>query len=114
MVIRFKNLHDAACRNIRSIGRYKPYEKYSERNDLLMKRFYNELVHGKIDAINYIDEVYYKCYHRSTREGVLVQLSIGYWNEGNLIPQCHVDIRNFNELLDEGYPSGYWEVVKAS
>lgn len=114
MKIRFKNLQDAACRNIRSLGNYPDYEKYSERNDLLMKRLYEDLISRKIDAINYLDDTYFKCYHRSTREGVLVQLSIGYWSNGELIPCCHINICCFEDLLKEGYPSGIWETEKVA
>ena len=112
MIVRFKNLHDAACRNIRSIGKYKPYEKFSERNDLIMKRFYNDLVDGKIDAINHVDDTYFKCYHRSTRPGHLVQLSVGFYKNGELYPTYHVNIDSFEDLLREGYPQGLWETKK--
>ena len=109
-----KNLHDAACRNIRSLGKYKPYEKYSDRNDLIMRKLFNDLVDGKIDTINHVDDTFFKCYHRSTREGHLVQLSAGFYRNGELIPDYHVNIDSFEDLLREGYPSGIWEIRKVS
>ncbi len=114
MLVRLKNLQDAACRNIRSIGNFPDYEKYSERNDLIMKRLFQDLVDGKVDFVNHVDETYFKCYHRSPRENVLIQLSCGYWKNGELIPCNHVNINSFDDLLDEGYPTGIWEAKKAS
>ncbi len=114
MEYRLKNLHDAACRNIRSIGKYKPYEKFSDRNDLIMKRLLNELIEGKIDTITLKDNEEFKCLHRSPREGVLVQLSVGWWRNGALSPSYHVNINSFDDLAKEGYPSGIWETRKVA
>ena len=111
--VRLKNLADAAGRNIRSLGKYEPYEKYSDRNDAIMRRLLDELIRGDIDYINHVDDVYFKCIHRSTRDGIAVQMSVGYYNKkGELIPCSHANINNFKDLRDEGYPSGIWEAVK--
>ena len=112
MKIRLKNLHDAACRSIRSIGKFPDYEKYSMHNDLVMKRLYEELINEKIDIINHIDDTYFNCYHRSPRNGYLVQLSAGFIKNGELIPTYHVNINSFEDLLSEGYPTGWWEARK--
>jgi hypothetical protein len=112
MEVRLKNLHDAACRNIRCIGKYKPYEKYSDRNDLIMKRLLNELIAGEIDIISLKDSERFECLTRSPREGVLVQLSVGWWKDGNVDPSYHVNINSFEDLSREGFPSGIWEIIR--
>lgn len=114
MEVRIKNLHDAACRNIRSIGKYKPYEKFSDRNDMVMKRLLNELIEGNIDSITLKDDKAFHCLHRSPRAGVLVQLSVGWWKDGNIDPSYHVNINSFEDLRKEGYPSGVWETRKVA
>ena len=114
MEIRLKNLHDAACRNIRSIGKYKPYEKVSERNDLIMKRLLDELIEGKIDTVTLKDDEIFQCLHRSPRDGVLIQLSVGRWKDGNVDPSYHVNINSIKDLYDEGYPTGIWEIRKVA
>lgn len=112
MEVRLKNLHDAACRNIRSIGKYKPYEKYNDRNNSIMKRLLLELIEGKIDSVTLKDSEKFECLHRSSREGVLVQLSVGWWRNGKLSPSYHVNINSFEDLSREGYPTGIWEISK--
>lgn len=113
MMVRLKNLHDAACRNIRSLGKFSDYEKYSDRNDAIMTRLFNELVEKKIDGIRYVDDTYFKYYHRSTREGVLVQYSEGFYKKGKLYPCCHANLNSPKDLLKEGYPTGWWETIVA-
>ncbi len=112
--VRLKNLHDAACRNIRSIGKYKPYEKFSDRNNLIMERFLKELIDGHIDVITLKDDEQFYAIHRSPREGVLAQLSVGRWKDGNVDPSYHVNINSFKDLRSEGYPTGIWEIRKAA
>ena len=114
MEYRLKNLHDAACRNIRSIGKYKPYEKHSERNNIIMKKLLDELISGKVDSIVLKDEQTFQCLHRSPRDGVLVQLSVGRWKNGNVDPSYHVNINSFDDLRREGFPSGIWETRKVA
>ena len=114
MEVRLKNLHDAACRNIRSIGKYKPYEKFSDRNDLIMKRLLSELIDGKCDYVTLKDSERFICLHRSPREGVLVQLSVGWWKDGNVDPSYHTNINSFDDLRREGFPEGVYRTGKAA
>ena len=114
MELRLKNLHDAACRNIRCIGKYKPYEKYHDRNNLIMERLLSELISGRIDYVNLKDDEQFYCLHRSPREGVAAQLSVGWWKNGNVDPSYHVNINSFDDLYREGYPSGVWVTGKVA
>ncbi len=111
MKVRFKNLHDASVRNIRSLGKFPDYEKYSERNDLIMKRMYEDIVSGKLNYIGYRSDTHFECLHRSTRDGHVLQLSVGFYRNGKLYPDYHVNIDSFSDLLREGYPSGVWEAA---
>ncbi len=113
MEIRLKNLHDAACRNIRSIGKYKPFDKFHDRNNIIMETLFNQLIDGNIDFIALKDDTYFKCIHRSTR-GYKAQFSIGYYDNGKLIPQSHTNLNTFEDLRSEGFPSGIWEYGKAA
>lgn len=108
MEVRLKDLHCAAIRDIRSGGRYKPYEKYSKRNDSIMKRLLDMLITGEIDTISLKSDTIFQCLHRSPRKGILVQLSVGRWKEKELVPSYHVDINSFNDLRKEEFPSGIW------
>nr|WP_297765784.1 hypothetical protein [uncultured Butyrivibrio sp.] len=112
MLVRLKNLHDAACRDIRTLGRYPKYEKYSARNDALMKRIFTGLMEGRITVVAYKDPERkdFKCYHKSVKEVNSVQLSSGFFKDGNLYPTYDVQLLSFEEMQREGWPEGVWEV----
>ncbi len=112
MVVRLKNLHDAACRNIRSLGKYEDYDKFSERNDAIMKRLFAELMDGKVKivAFNDPDKKVFKCYHKSVKESGCVQLSSGFYKNGEFYPTYDIQMPDFEKMKDEGWPTGVWEV----
>ena len=112
MIIRLKNLHDAACRDIRSLGHYPKYDKYSDRNDMIMKRLFNELMDGKIKVVAFKDPEHkdFKCYHKSVKKENSVQLSSGFFKNGEFYPTYDVQFTSFNEMAREGWPSGIWEI----
>ncbi len=119
MVIRIKNLHDGAVRNIRSIGKYKPYEIDSEKNSKKMRRLFNDLKDKKIDFIALEDGETengwkpFRVYHRSPKYNEGVQLSYGWYDrEGKLVPCGDCYIPDFDEFEREGYPSGTWRAEK--
>lgn len=112
MEFKIRNLHDASCKNIRSLGRYKKWDKYYTRNQILMETAYNKLVNEEIDYIVLDDEKQFAVLHRSPRDGVVVQFSHGWIKNGKLIPTYHEDINSFNELSKEGFSSGIWRAEK--
>lgn len=111
MKIRFKDLGDASVRCLLSEDKYPKYEKYLERNNLLMKRMYTDILSGKLNYIGFRNETHFECLHRSTREGHLLQLSVGFYRNGKLYPDYHVNIDSFEELEREGFYSGVWEAA---
>lgn len=111
MEVRIKNLHDAAVRNLRSMGRYQKFEEYNDKNHAIMNRLFNDLCEGKISYIHLKNDTMFRCYHRSTRDGVKVQLSCGFYKDGELIPTNHVNINSFYDFTKEGFSSGIYEVA---
>ncbi len=113
MEVRLKNLRDAAGKDLHSIGKYKPYRKFSKRNHLIMERLFNDLVDGKVDYISHKSESSFKCICRSTR-GYKAQLSVGFYRDGVLIPEYHINLDSYADLRYEGYPDGIWEYGKVA
>lgn len=111
MEVRIKNLHDAACRNLRSMGKYKKFDEFNDKNHAIMGRLFNDLCDGKINYFYLKDDVMFRCYHRSTRDGVKIQLSCGFYRDGKLLPTNHVNINSFDDLRKEGYTSGIYEAA---
>ena len=112
MEFKIRNLSDASVKNIRSIGKYKKWEKYHNRNLILMKNAYNKLVTGEVDWVYLVSDEKFACLHRSVRDGVLVQFSHGWIRNGKLIPTYHDDINSFEDLQNEGFSSGIWQAQK--
>ena len=112
MEFKIKNLHDAACRNIRSMGKYKNFDKFHDRNQIKMKTAYVMLLSGRVDYIYLVSDNRLDCLHRSPREGVDIQFSHGWVKDGKVIPTYHDDLNSFEELSKEGFPSGIWRAVK--
>ncbi len=114
MEFKIKDMSDAACKNIRSIGKYKPYKKYKNRNHALMRTAYNKLVAGEIDAIVFDNGKHFNCITRSTRDGVLVQHSYGFYRDGEFFADFHDNINSYEELYKKGYRTGTWNTVKVA
>ena len=100
MIVRLKNLHDASVRNIRSLGRYDKYDKFSDRNDAIMKRLFDELMNGKIKVVAFKDPAKkdFKCYHKSVKERGCVQLSSGFYKNGELYPTYDIQMPDFEKM----------------
>ena len=114
MDFKIKNLSDAAAKNIRSIGKYKNYDKYKKRNHILMEDVYNTLIFNEIDYIVHDDGKFFHCIHRSNRDDVLVQHSHGVYKNGELLATYHDNINSFDDLKNKGYTSGIWSAVKVA
>ncbi len=111
-MFRLKDLSRAAEKDLRSGGKYKKNEKFSDRNEAILKKFYTELIEGKIDFVKHQSKETFTCLHRSTRKDISVQLSFGKYEGGVLVPSGHVNIRTFKDLTRENYPTGWWEMGK--
>ncbi len=108
MEYRLKGLSDAACKNIRAIGKYKPYERNSDRNDCIMQLLLKKLTKKEINSIRLKDDEKFIFIHRSTRPGIMIQYSVGWIKKGIVEPSYHVNVNSFSDLKREGYPTGVW------
>ncbi len=115
-VIRLKNLYDASLKCFYHNGCYKPYEKYDERNRLILKYWYKALLNGRIDYLSYCDPAHrqFICYHRSSKYDGQIQMSYGHYTDGKLIPFGDTHIRSFDDMDRENNPEGIWEAVKVA
>lgn len=112
MIIKVKDLHSAACKNIRSMANYKPYEKESTRNDIKMKYLFEALQNHEIDAVKLESETSFKVYHRSPKKPGCIQLSVGFYKNGELYPTYDSQYETFRDMLKDGYESGIYTTFK--
>lgn len=112
MQYRIKNLHDGCCRMIRAKNfNYPRYDKDCRRNDLIISRLFNDTKAGIIKGFYLVSDEDFKAYHRSTKEAGKIQLSSGFYRDGELIPCYDVQMATADDLIKEGYPSGFYKTI---
>lgn len=109
-VIKLKNLHDAACRNIRCIGKYKGYDRGNNRNKAILEEVFNRLMREEYSYFALISDTSFKCYTRSPRNDNCIQLSAGFYKNGVLYPTYDRQFFSAEDMIDEGYQSGYYKI----
>ena len=114
MTYKIKNLHDAALKDLHSLGHYKPYERQAERNKAILSYLFNATMSGNIKGFYLVSDKDFKAVHRSTKEAGKVQLSSGCYRGGVLLPCYDVQYSNAEEFTT-GYkaemPSGIYKII---
>ncbi len=110
-VVRLKNLHDAACRNIRCMGMYKEYEKADNRNKAILEEVFNRLIREEYNYFALISNESFKCYTRSPKNDNCIQLSAGFYKNGELYPTYDRQFFSAEEMISEGCQSGIYKVA---
>ena len=109
MQYRIKNLHDAAIRSLKT--NYPSYDRDSVRNDLIIKRLFNDTLTGTIKGFYLVSDSTFKAYHRSTKEAGKIQLSSGFYRDGELIPCSDAQLATAADLIKYGYASGIYQTI---
>lgn len=91
-------------------SRYR-YERELEYNHAIMSYLFNATMNGEIKGFHLVDDEIFRAFHRSTKEDNTIQLSAGFFRNGELIPTYDVQLHNYEEMRREGYPSGVYEVI---
>ena len=108
---RIKDLHDAAIKSVHSLGKYKTYDKNGAKNDSIMIQLFNMTAAGTIKGFYLVSDTELKAYHRSTKNPGMIQLSSGYYNNGDLIPCYDVQLSTARDMIREGYTSGFYKII---
>lgn len=110
-VVKLKNLHDAACRNIRSMGKYKEYDKANSKNDAILEEVFNRLMRGEYNYFALMSNESFKCYTRSPKNDNCIQLSAGFYKNGKLYPTYDRQFFTVEDMIGEGYQSGLYQIA---
>lgn len=108
---RIKDLHDAAVKDLHSLGHYKTYERNSRKNDAIMSELFNRTKSGMIKGFYLISDTELKAYHRSTKEAGKIQLSSGFYRNGELIPCYDSQLETATDMIREGYTKGLYQII---
>lgn len=108
-MVRIKNLEIASFRCFN--GSFKQFEKYNDRNEIQLKKLFNDTKAGAIKGFYLVSNKEFKAYHRSPKEPGKIQLSVGFYKNGELIPTYDVQMETFDDLVKEGYDAGIYETI---
>lgn len=109
MTIRIKDLTIQSYRCFE--GSYKQFEKYEARNNIMIKKLFEDTKNGTIKGFYLVSNTQFRAYHRSTKEPGKIQLSAGHYIEGELIPCYDVQLESFQDLTREGYEAGLYKTI---
>ena len=90
---------------------YPQYEKDTKRNDLIMTRLFEDTKNGIIKGFYLVSDKDFKAYHRSTKEAGKIQLSSGFYENGELIPCYDIQLDTPFDMIYEGYSSGLYQII---
>jgi hypothetical protein len=116
VTLRIKNLHDAALKSLHSGGKYKTFDRHWNRNHAIFAELYRLTESGKIKGF-YLDScTTFKAVHRSAKNPGMIQLSSGYFHDGELIP-CYDGQYKSVQDFTTGYnradlPAGIYKIIE--
>ncbi len=106
MTYYLKSAQRAAIKALKT-GDFSEADQIDEYNEGVLLNLFKMLINGQIRAFYTRSKKSMTVWHKSTRDGVLVQESHLWIKDGELIPTYHADINSFKELLTEhGYTLG--------
>lgn len=95
-----KRIQRAAIKALRT-GDDTEAEAIEQHNNDILLTLYNKLLSGEISTFYQKTGGHLIIAHRSTRPGVLIQVSHNWIINGQIVPCSHDNINNFNDLLDK-------------
>ncbi len=109
--IRFKDLEDGSVRCLRSMDKYKQYDKDVDREKAMVHRLFSDLKNGTINCVALNSDRDFRCYHRSPKNDGAVQLSAGFYSDGELIPCYDRQFFTADDMYEEGVLPGVYAVA---
>lgn len=109
-MIRIKDGHNASIKFFRT-GNSRSTEKIINRNETIIKELFNRTQAGQIKGFYLVSDKQFKAYHRSPKNPGMIQLSVGFYRDGELIPTYDIQFRTATEAIKEGYPAGIYQII---
>lgn len=109
-MIRIKDGHNASIKFFRT-GNSVSTEKIINRNEAIIKELFNRTQAGTIKGFYLASDKSFKAYHRSPKNPGMIQLSVGFYRNGELIPEYDIQMQTATEAIREGYTSGIYQII---
>ena len=87
-----------AAVNAFKTGNWQPVEAIEEHNNNILAALYSKLLTGEIKTFYQRTNKHLIIAHKSTRPGIIIQISHMLIDNGELIPVMHCNINSFYEL----------------
>lgn len=109
-MIRIKDGYNASIKFFMT-GNTKSTDKIISRNDSIITELFNRTQSGTIKGFYLVSDKNFKAYHRSPKNPGKIQLSVGFYRDGELIPTYDVQMETAKDAIKEGYTHGYYEII---
>lgn len=107
---RYKDGTNASLKAFRA-GDFIPEERLSRRNDAIITELFNRTQNGTIQGFYLVDSKYFRAYHRSPKERGKIQLSIGYYHNGELVPTSDAQFETAADAIRYGVYCGNYAII---
>lgn len=109
-MFRIKNGRNAAIKLLHT-GDAKTSDRISKRNAAIMGDLFRRTQAGQIKGFFLVSDTDFNAYHRSPKRDGFIQLSAGFYKNGELIPCYDVQLLTAEDMEREGYPSGVYAII---
>lgn len=109
-MIKIKNGRNASIKFLRT-GNSVSTEKIMNRNDAIIKELFSRTQVGAIKGFYLVSDTEFKAYHRSPKNPGMIQLSVGFYRDGELIPTYDVQMQTATDAIREGVTSGIYQLI---
>lgn len=110
-MIKIKDLNKKSLIWFWKNGNYPALDKAEARNDAIITELFNRTQNGTIKGFYLVSDKWFRAYHRSAKIPGKIQESIGYYYNGELIPQSDGQYSTAKELIRSGVYSGKYEII---
>ena len=92
-------------------GNFTSAERIDKRNQCIMYELFHRTQAGQIKGFYLLSDTDFKAYHRSPKQAGYIQLSSGFYKNGELYPCYDCQFKTAEEMEKEGYPSGNYAII---
>ena len=107
---RYKDGHNAAVKALHTRN-FIPEERLDRRNTAIITELFNRTQNGLIKGFYLVSDTSFKAYHRSSKEAGKIQLSSGFYKDGQLYPCYDCQFLTAAEAIREGIEPGNYAII---
>lgn len=87
-------------------------DRLTARNESVLCDLFRRTASGLIKGFYLIDNTDFKAIHRSPKQDGFLQLSAGFYKNGDFYPCYDIQMQTAKDLIREGLPSGLYAIIE--